>query len=268
VGVMQAQRAADHRFARFVDLEDVATGIEAGYASTQMNNLGPLQQALLVGLRAMAKTPSRKTAYLQKLVAHAHARNSPIATLNYDVTLEQASRRQGLGYEYGVEGWTESGRVAFLTGSVMVLKLHGSLNWQRVDVADEPDEPPRPHLITDRRLDRLTPPWVIFGQGNKLQPDGPFLSLYMTYRQMLEVSQHLTVVGYSFRDDHVNRLIVDWMHGDANRSLRIVDPDFAHMDTWTRNFALRTLSAWHQRIEVITEGTKAWLRGTRSLDPA
>jgi len=44
------------------------------------------------------------------------------------------------------------------------------------------------------------------------------------FRSQLESCARLTVIGYSFRDTHVNHQIRRWMNGDPNRVIQIVDP--------------------------------------------
>jgi hypothetical protein len=39
-------------------------------------------------------------------------------------------------------------------------------------------------------------------------------------------TDHLIVVGYSFRDDHINVVIKDWLQNLNGRRLTIVDPFF------------------------------------------
>jgi hypothetical protein len=50
-------------------------------------------------------------------------------------------------------------------------------------------------------------PGIIFGVGNKLRPFGPFLDLYLEAKRSILGASTLVVVGYSWRDEHVNELI-------------------------------------------------------------
>lgn len=67
-------------------------------------------------------------------------------------------------------------------------------------------------------------PAIIFGQRDKLTTDGPFLDLLRAFRDQLFKSSHLVVVGYSFRDTHVNNYIKYWFSRTENRKLTIIDP--------------------------------------------
>jgi hypothetical protein len=64
---------------------------------------------------------------------------------------------------------------------------------------------------------------VIFGGRNKLTAEGPFLDLLVKFKENLDSHSHLLVIGYSFRDEHINQCIVRWLGTDVSRSITIVD---------------------------------------------
>ncbi len=66
---------------------------------------------------------------------------------------------------------------------------------------------------------------VIFGQHNKLTAEGPFLDLLKRFDEQLQNSDLLTVVGYSFRDSHINFYISKFLNQYGGK-IRIVDPGF------------------------------------------
>jgi hypothetical protein len=81
-------------------------------------------------------------------------------------------------------------------------------------------------------------PGIIFGAGNKLRSRGPFLDLYVEFKDALAHANRLIIVGYGFRDPHVNELIRWWIQLDrSGRLLRVsrfddhVHPDFQD-DDW------------------------------------
>jgi hypothetical protein len=57
-----------------------------------------------------------------------------------------------------------------------------------------------------------------------LVASGPFLSLLLEFERLLESATRLIIIGYSFRDDHVNEVIRRWLADDASRTITIVDP--------------------------------------------
>ena len=54
-------------------------------------------------------------------------------------------------------------------------------------------------------------PAVIFGGRSKLRADGPYLDLLREFVSALTGTEDLVVVGYSFRDDHVNEVVRTWL---------------------------------------------------------
>jgi hypothetical protein len=85
-------------------------------------------------------------------------------------------------------------------------------------------EMPKKVPLDYRRRALLTKPRsaVIFGGKNKLTAEGPFLDLLFWFRQTLQLSNELVVIGYSFRDDHVNHTILSWLRAsDTNRLIVI-----------------------------------------------
>jgi hypothetical protein len=120
--------------------------------------------------------------------------------------------------------------------------LHGSIDW--VLEGDDPDDefqgfrnhaPPGELPFARIRAlgagETVTPiprPAVVFGQGGKLRSEGPFLELLLKFSSELQVAGTLLVVGYSFRDDHVNEIIARWFSGQdgpvEGRRIVVLDP--------------------------------------------
>lgn len=54
-----------------------------------------------------------------------------IATLNYDLTIEEAAKRAAVPLSTGVEELSRTGQLHFGNALIRLLKLHGSINWIR-----------------------------------------------------------------------------------------------------------------------------------------
>ncbi len=169
--------------------------------------------------------------------------------------MERLCQQNGIPYTVGV---TESGAVAFDSeAKVTLVKLHGSIDWVEIDSnrplplrgfrlasADEMDNP-----------DQMLRPAIIFGQGNKLTAEGPYLELLRRFGTGLEEHDTLLVVGYSFRDAHVNQYIAQWFNNDPKRRMVIVSgPHFSH-DVPEIPFARDLLHYGGDRVRVILETT-------------
>lgn len=144
----------------------------------------------------------------------------PIATLNYDLALESALKGSSYSYSDGLEGWINGNVDIFPpTVDVHLYKLHGSADWEH-------NEAQNYRRTTDDT--QSYQPAIIFGGRNKLTARGPYLDMLWRWRRSLEAASALIIVGYSFADDHVNALIVQWARTayPGSRRVVVVDPLF------------------------------------------
>lgn len=212
------------------ELIDSRTGSAANGATYR-----ELASAMLAELRDLVGTTPKKTEYLTPLVKRGRRRSGlTVATLNYDLSIEQAAASLGVPCTTGVERWLETGRWDWPKGGIRLLKLHGSINWHW-DKAKHVDghlprealcvvESPQPEADDDEYGNRR--PGVVFGHRGKVRAEGPFLGLLSEFEKLLGEIQRLVVIGYSFRDDHVNDVIQRWTLEDINRSIVVVDPNW------------------------------------------
>ncbi|CAG1013143.1 hypothetical protein ANAEL_04612 [Anaerolineales bacterium] len=200
-------------------------------------------------------TDSDKIKYLIPLLKYAIDANSPVVTLNYDNTIELSGQTMGIEIDTGFDTWSKSGEFAFGDGKIPLIKLHGSIDWALSD-GKTGKEKPLPYQII-RRVDpnakgqQHFQPAVIFGSKNKLTAKGPFLSLLQSFEAQLLKSEILTIIGYSFRDEHVNEFITNWFNGDVARRMRIINPSPSSMsDGFTQPLLF---GAAKDRVQVIKE---------------
>jgi len=176
----------------------------------------------------------KRVRYLQPLFAAAKDQGYlSIATLNYDNTIELAARLlqpKPITCETGVQFWNNNGRLDRAPDGLYLLKLHGSINWHFTRANEQfvryvvcEDGPW--HAVAPKTNARYSKePGIVFGRGNKLRPDGPFLDLLFEFRNELDRSSKLTVIGYGFADDHINEQIRRWLTSDINRRLIAISP--------------------------------------------
>jgi len=183
-----------------------------------------------------------KTEYLDPLVKTIASHNGTIATLNYDNTIELAGDRLGVPVEVGLDNWSAKGSFAKPNTGIELLKLHGSIDWKisrkNIKIDDENDaalfrlnevsrikvdDDSAGHFGNEFKLPPSSNRGLIFGAGNKLTEEGPFLELFRTFEQRLENHDHLVTIGYSFGDQHINHVIFRWMNQKPDRELTVVD---------------------------------------------
>ncbi len=109
-------------------------------------------------------------------------------------------------------------------GRINLYKLHGSLDWVRLDSGDfkeedNLDEQEKSH-IEEEHL-----PYLIFGQGTKTFSVEPFFTLIQHFRKKLKDTSYIFVIGYSFFDPYINNLLIDAVKG-TSKKLIIINPIF------------------------------------------
>lgn len=220
-------------------LIDARTGIGSG------RTYKALQRQMVDELRGIVGGPKGALDYLRPLVEVARTRRPLwIATLNYDVAVERACRQYGASVSTGIGNWIANENWEdWDDADLRLLKLHGSIDWRwdgaerqaghlpiaTVVQADEPE--------SDKR-----PPVVLFGQRGKLRAEGPFLSLLSEFESLLAGRERLIVIGYSFRDPHINTVIRRWTRKDSERTMVVVDPSFPDGRRYEEGFRSELLS--------------------------
>lgn len=131
--------------------------------------------------------------------------HSIVATLNYDNALEYAFESNDVPYVDALDMWRVGGEVDLSCDRVLMLKLHGSVSWERHNEHQVTRE--EPGIVANA-------PEIVFGGHNKMRSDGPYLSMLWAWRTALSKANTLVIVGYSFSDDHINLLIDEWLSAE------------------------------------------------------
>lgn len=197
-------------------------------------NLGTV---MLRELRTLVATSPKAVQYLDPLVkAGSQPNGLTIATLNYDLSIEHAAKEAGVPCTTGVENWLNFGKWNWVDNGIRLLKLHGSINWLWGDAEEKPGQmPQRVIYVPDDLKETPALPAIVFGQRGKLRAEGPFLGLLGELEGLLSSKRELIVIGYSFRDEHVNEIILRWLSETLERRITVVDP------AWPDRFPLGPL---------------------------
>jgi hypothetical protein len=193
--------------------------------ATQLVFAGLAEAVLEALVRILRLEHPEKVRYLAPLVDLFRAQEHlTVATLNYDLTIEMLGDLLGTPVDTGMSDWPLKERLRFGAG-LKLLKLHGSIDWKLTRhpvVASGFAKLPYESVRHQKGIEPDTPA-VIFGAGNKLRAGGPYLALLRSFEEALDASQALLIIGYSFRDDHVNAILTSWMNTDEARRMVILD---------------------------------------------
>ncbi len=199
----------------------------AGRGTGRVYNL--LQQEMVSKLCNLVYiNDATRVRYLYPLVNKAKRQGSlVIGSLNYDRSIEMACGSNSVDCQTGIDEWSRSRIFPQVSNGVKLLKMHGSIDWE----AEGNAKIPLWHLpatrvvqVSDVPDGRRRHPVIVFGGREKLRADGPFLDLLREWEVQLEKVDTLLIVGYSFRDNHINETIRRWINGDDTRHLFVVDP--------------------------------------------
>lgn len=202
-----------------------------------------------------------KVAYLQPLVRSAVKHNTVIATLNYDNVVELAATSCNLSTDTGITRWSEAGTLAFDSTALSLLKLHGSIDWRLDDKPPDDTHPLPSQVVKTATREEMEKgkfrPAVVFGGRNKLTASGPFLDILRTFQDALFQADALTIIGYSFSDEHINEYIRQWINSSTSRTVRIVTLGTSQSRDGSFAGQMRSLK---QRVTVFSDGATAGIK--------
>jgi NAD-dependent SIR2 family protein deacetylase len=198
-----------------------------------------------------------KVQYLSPLVRHVRKTNSIIATLNYDNAIELAGRVTKCLVDTGLESWSNTGVFSFDSNTIPLIKIHGSIDWALSNGKTSPQKPLPFQVIKKLNMagnqEQKLRPAIVFGGKNKLTTKGPFLSLLRTFEKQLSNAETLWVIGYSFRDEHVNEFILNWFNGKTTRIIGIVDPRINRSNPFINHLSNAKQKGRRKRVNIIEE---------------
>ena len=162
----------------------------------------------------------------------------PIYSLNYDNVIEQWATKNSIKVCRGIEG-EYNGKINYISNAkIHLYKLHGSLDWTTLTLQADEKYPLGGEVIQQIEINQIKnnnsfvknqkyQPAVVFGYGNKLTVEGPFLEIIRNFQNSLVTKKQLVVIGYSFRDKHINHFVADWFNLATENKLIIINgPQF------------------------------------------
>jgi hypothetical protein len=175
-------------------------------AGSDYQLVSKFRQQIVERLKTWVRPPRYEdAAYYQKLYDFAATYNQALRvfTLNYDLCLEKntlpgKTLERGFDRSTHIWDWRLFEPKDTDAPSIYYYKMHGSTDWvrdkQKGHIVIEVDEPP-------------LEPDLIFGTVNKLYPNDPYLFYAYEFRRYSLEAKVILIVGYSFSDDHINRIL-------------------------------------------------------------
>ena len=227
-----------------------------------------LSRRMVAEMRDLIATRHKRVSHLDPLVRWAEdPARATIATLNYDRAIEVAGSGAGLEVHTGIQRWVRTGRWGWPSREgVRLLKLHGSIDW--VWEEDPPGRgqlPSRVVVQTQGWDNEVRAPALLFGARGKLRAEGPFLAALAEFEEQLRKAKRLIVIGYSFRDDHVNQISRRWTFDGWGPEIIVVDPGFPRHPTPAGDATFRDQllshldppqERWGTSLEIIRESAR------------
>lgn len=242
---LSAVRALAERKAS--DLFALTAGLREPYRSIDERLLDGLYYPLVYYLKDQLSPRDRGgflRPYLRRLARLAlESRRPTFLTLNYDLCMETVLEAEGIAYATGfrkpsgivasylpegIEFWPlgyEAIQIAHLEESYFgetpdstpararLIKVHGSVDWYRISM--RPIYEGGLRLSPEDRIVRLLSepaeglPMMIAGAIGKERLEEPFTTLYRHFYHEVLSTEVLVVIGYSFSDAHINKILVD-----------------------------------------------------------
>jgi hypothetical protein len=167
-----------------------------------------------------------RAGYYSGLINFQRELNYPLRvfSLNYDLCVERAYQAEYREYpERGFEKSDERiwNHLLLEEGSpadknLYLYKLHGSIDWRR-----EPETGKLTYSDSSSTI-KIEESSLIFGTAYKLQYVDPFLFLVYQLRRWSLEARLILVVGYGFRDEHINGILCQALRANAGKQLLAV----------------------------------------------
>lgn len=199
-----------------------------GLAKPDFSNVREFRRLILKELkRWMCPEDMSAGDYYKGIIHLQQELNYPlhVFSLNYDLCVEQIRRQEfrvetgfadyGPNHHWDWERFELSEGGPALLPQVYLYKLHGSINWKR----DEGKNLFSVAQTENVESDRMN---VIFGRDFKLDAADPYLFYAYQFRRFTLDSRLIVVIGYSFSDYHINKILTQALKRDEPRKLLLV----------------------------------------------
>jgi len=165
----------------------------------------------------LSRAPATSGDYLSGLLDFEDEQPVDVFTLNYDRLVESMAAWHEIRFTSGFgEAWDPS-LFELNNWDLRLYKLHGSVDWYRltnrnVIYRGSPEHPAFPGEAAQEVL--------LYPARGKAASADPFSTLMSLFNRALAAADFCIAIGYSFRDQHIRRAVLDSML--TNRSLQLL----------------------------------------------
>jgi hypothetical protein len=182
------------------------TGDIREYISTRLRKVNPTDGNYLTGL----------------LDFHDSDEPLDVFTMNYDRLVESMAARFGFRFTTGFgDVWDPGLFDSEKRWAMRVFKLHGSVDWYRVPGTSVIYQGAKEHYAFPKSLPVEV---LLYPAESKEAFAEPFATLMSWFTRALSTAKFCIAVGYSFRDAHIRRTVLDRLGTNPALQLLIVDP--------------------------------------------
>jgi len=167
--------------------------------------------------KTLSRAPASSGDYLSGLLDFGDEGTVDVFTLNYDRLVESMAAWHEIRFTSGFgEAWDPS-LFELKDWDLRLYKLHGSVDWFRltnrnVIYRGSPEHPAFPGETAQEVL--------LYPARGKAANADPFSTLMSLFNRALAGADFCIAIGYSFRDQHIRRVVLDRMV--TNRALQLV----------------------------------------------
>lgn len=183
----------------------------------------PIIKKLKDFIKSKAIVSEDKIAYFKPMLGFIEEyRPLDIISLNYDTCIEQLARVNRWVCHDGFDDTWKPETFEDLASDLRLYKLHGSILWYETDNADyikikTLSKDSEIQLATGEKAQNL-----MLYPMQKMGYSAPLLDILVRTKRLLESKECelLVVVGYSFRDEHITKIVLD--SAQKNRNLHVI----------------------------------------------
>jgi hypothetical protein len=146
-----------------------------------------------------------------------------IVTVNYDIVVELLCEINQVQYSDGFQLFWDDRQ--FERTPVRIYKLHGSAIWFQSPREGYLKVPLRFESNRVERLRGETATPLMMYPAEKWDDSEVFLALHSRFHRLLRDNDWMVVVGYSFRDEHLNHAILEEARANPNLKILLISPN-------------------------------------------